>query len=205
MSGANDTYARLYHKFAYEFPAIYGNDRLLAAWVRLLMVADASWPMRPPIPRSVPVRAWNTLVDCGLVLPDGDTYTIRGLDAERTRRRDAGRTGAAKRWENERNADRNANASAVAMPNRTEKSNTPLPPTGGGRRADATNPRAISAQMTAANERRERERVDRRKARQRAYLDGRLTEAQRDEMNDRDADLSEIPNGRGAAYAPVPA
>lgn len=147
---ASDTYARLYHKFAYEFPAIYANDRLLAPWVRLLMVADASWPMRPPIPRSVPVRSWNTLVDCGLVLPDGDTYTIRGLDAERTRRRDAGRTGAAKRWENDRNADRSAIASAVAMPNRTEQSNTPPTPLPGGRRANAMNPRAIEARKTAA-------------------------------------------------------
>lgn len=150
---ASDTYARLYHKFAYEFPAVYASDRLLAPWVRLLMVADASWPMRPPIPRSVPVRAWNTLVDCGLVIPDGATYTIRGLDAERTRRRDAGRTGAAKRWENERNAEGNANASAVAMPNRTEQSNTPPTPLPGGRRANATNPRALEARKAAASDR----------------------------------------------------
>ncbi len=82
---------------------------------------------------------------------------------------------------------------------------TPLPPSRGGRRADATNPRAIAAELTRRSEEAERQRKARRIARQRAYLDGRITEAQRDDMNDRDADLEEIPTQRGAAYQGLPA
>jgi hypothetical protein len=118
VSAADDTYARLYHRFRAEFPSVYGDDAQLAAWVRLLMLADASWPTRPPLPRSVRPRPLRALVDAGLVILDDDAYTVLGLDAERTRRRNAGRTGAAVRWERERNA----NASAVAMPSRAEQS-----------------------------------------------------------------------------------
>lgn len=77
---------------------------------------------------------------------------------------------------------------------------TPQPPSRGGRRADGTNDRALAARLTAENNRADRERLDRRKVRQRAYLDGRLTEAQRDEMNDADAPVEDIPAERGAAY-----
>jgi hypothetical protein len=115
-----ERYARLYHRFAREFPAVYRDDHLLAWWTRLLIVADASWPMRQPIPRAVPGRVLTRLVDEGLVIPDGDAYTVRGLDAERGRRAEAGRAGAAMRWQ----SDGNANASADAMPNRAEQSRT---------------------------------------------------------------------------------
>jgi len=136
----SEAYSRLYHRFGREFPDVYADDRALAAWVRLLLVADASWPMRPPLPRSVRVKPLNCLVEAGLVILEGDAYTVRGLDAERTRRSDAGRVGAAKRWQSERNAN--------AMPRRDEtrlaedESITPPPPTSGGRRKNGTNPRA---------------------------------------------------------------
>lgn len=139
-----EAYSRLYHRFRAEFPTIYADDACLAAWVRLLLVADASWPMRPPLPRSVKPRALRELVAVGLVILDGDAYTVRGLDAERSRRRDAARVGAQKRWD----SDRNANASAGAMPRRDEtskskdESDIPPPPAERGRRADGTNPRS---------------------------------------------------------------
>ena len=151
----SEAYSRLYHRFSREFPEIYADDHALASWVRLLLVADASWPMRPPLPRSVRARALGCLVGAGLVILDGDAYTIRGLDAERTRRRDAARTGAAKRWQSERNA----NASATAMPRRDEtrldEIDTPPPPAERGRRSDGTNPRAngTAPRSTGANPR----------------------------------------------------
>jgi hypothetical protein len=114
----SEAYSRLYHRFRAEFPAIYADDRALASWVRLLLVADASWPMRPPVPRSCKAKPLALLVDAGLVIMDGEAYTVLGLDAERTRRRDAARVGAAQRWQ----SDRNANASATAMPRRDETS-----------------------------------------------------------------------------------
>jgi hypothetical protein len=100
----SEAYSRLYHRFGQEFPAIYRDDHALATWVRLLLVADASWPMHPPIPRSIKTRPLTVLCDAGLVTVDDDCYTVRGLDAERGRRRDAGRIGAAVRWDSERNA-----------------------------------------------------------------------------------------------------
>jgi hypothetical protein len=140
----SEPYSRLYHRFKAEFPAIYADDRALATWVRVLLGADASWPMHPPLPRSVRPKPLGLLVSVGLVILDGDSYTVRGLDAERTRRRDAARTGAAKRWQ----SDGNANASATAMPRRDEtrldeeKRETPPPPAERGRRKDGTNPRS---------------------------------------------------------------
>jgi hypothetical protein len=84
-----------------------------------------------------------------------------------------------------------------------EEGTTPLPPTSGGRRANGTNPRALSAEVTRRANTAEAERRARRKARHVAYLDGRITEAQRLEMDERDAPLSEIPTKRGAAYQGV--
>ena len=81
----------------------------------------------------------------------------------------------------------------------------PLPPTRGGRRADATNPRAIAAEMTRRSEESERERKARRNARYLAQQAGRITPAQRADMDERDAPLDEIPTERGAAYQGVPA
>jgi hypothetical protein len=108
----SEAYSRLYHRFQSEFPTIYADDHALASWVRLLLVADASWPMRPPVPRSVKAKPLAALVDCGLVVLEGDAYTVRGLDAERSRRRDAARVGAAQRWHSDRNA--------TALPRRDE-------------------------------------------------------------------------------------
>jgi hypothetical protein len=108
----SDIYSRLYHKFSREFPDIWSDDHALSTWIRLLMVADASWPTRPPLPRSARSKPLNCLVVAGLVILDGEVYTVRGLDAERTRRSNAGRIGAAVRWQSERNAS--------AMPRREE-------------------------------------------------------------------------------------
>jgi hypothetical protein len=137
----SEPYSRLYHKFSREFPAIYADDHAFAAWGRLLLIADASWPMRPPLPRSVRPKVLACLQGAGLVLLEGDCYTVRGLDAERTRRRDAARIGAAQRWQSDGNA--------TAMPRRDETSKdetreerTPPPPAERGRRAEGTNPRA---------------------------------------------------------------
>lgn len=80
----------------------------------------------------------------------------------------------------------------------------PQPPTRGGRRSDATNARAIAADMTRRAELEERERKARRNARYIAQQAGRITPEQRAEMDEADTPLSEIPPTRGAAYG-VPA
>jgi hypothetical protein len=109
----SDAYSRLYHRFKREFPAIYEDDHAFATWARLLMLADASWPMDPPLPRSVRARALLLLTDAGLLVVEGDCYRMRGLEAERTRRQETARNAAAVRWQNESNAS--------AVPRREEK------------------------------------------------------------------------------------
>jgi hypothetical protein len=80
----------------------------------------------------------------------------------------------------------------------------PPTPTSGGRRSEGTNPRAVAAEMTRRAEEAERGRKARRNARYLAQQAGRITPAQRVEMDERDAPLDEIPAKRGAAYG-VPA
>ena len=84
-----------------------------------------------------------------------------------------------------------------------QETETPIPPpSGGSPRANGTNPRALAAEITRRASAAEAERKARRRARHVAYLDGRITEPQRLEMDDRDAPLEEIPTKRGAAYPP---
>lgn len=118
----SDPYSRLYHRFAEEFPDVWANDRALATWVRLLRIADASWPMKPPLPRSVRPGPLAVLVGVELVTVLGDCYTVRGLDAERSRRKDAAAHAAALRW--------HSNGTADAMPKtaREEKSTNKAQP-----------------------------------------------------------------------------
>lgn len=101
----NDPYSRLYHRFADEFPEIWADDRALAMWVRLLRIADGSWPMKPPLPRSVRGRPLQMLLTAGLLTIVGECYSMRGLDAERNRRKDAAARAAGMRWHSGRIAD----------------------------------------------------------------------------------------------------
>jgi len=69
---------------------------------------------------------------------------------------------------------------------------TPLPPTSGGSRSNGTNPRAVAAALTRKAEEAERDRKARRQKRYLAYARGQITEAQRMDMDERDADLAEL-------------
>lgn len=111
------TYARFYFpEFIRDYPHVYANDAAFAAWMRLFVTAEAMWPARPELPRSVRTKTLAILTSCGLVDTDGMTYSVKGMDAERTRRQDAARSAAAKRW----HSNGNANAYADAMPRRDE-------------------------------------------------------------------------------------
>src|SRR5687768_221125 len=94
-------YVRVYYDLIREFPEVYADDGALSAWLRLLMVADAMWPVVPELPRSVRPRSLRLLVDAGLVAVQGHSYSIRGHDSERSRRQDAARNAAASRWHSE--------------------------------------------------------------------------------------------------------
>lgn len=142
MSRDDRRYARFYYpEFIKDYPSVYADDSAFATWMRLLVVAEQMWPMPVELPRSVRKRGLAPLLEAGLVEVDGTYFTIRGLDAERTRRRDSGRKGAAVRWD----SGGNANASANAMPSTstsTSKAEIPPPPAERGLRSEGTNPRS---------------------------------------------------------------
>jgi hypothetical protein len=88
-------YVRVYYSILDDerFDGIYSTPHL-ATWLRLLMQADAMWPASAHVPASERKASIAVLVQHGLVemLPGGK-YRIHGLDAERTRRKDAAAAG----------------------------------------------------------------------------------------------------------------
>jgi hypothetical protein len=115
VSREHRTYARFYYaEFIRDYPHIYADDSAFASWVRLLATAEAMWPAPAELPRSVRTRTLAKLTSCGLVMTDGLTYRIKGMDAERNARSDAARNAAAVRW--------HAKGNAETMPSRAEPS-----------------------------------------------------------------------------------
>ena len=114
---ANGPYARVYQSIVDDpmFERVFDNDHALAQWLRMLLIADAMWPVSAPMPHKNPTV--RLLIDCGLVIEKpGNRYSLRGLDAERKHRSDAASNAAAMRWQYARNA--------TAMPNRDETNRT---------------------------------------------------------------------------------
>ena len=106
-------YSRVYHSIVDDpmMEKVYGNDRALATWLRMLLVADAFYPNSAPMTHRNPTV--RLLIDAGLVIEkSGNRYTMRGLEAERERRSSSARNAAAVRWQSGR--------SAQAMPRRDE-------------------------------------------------------------------------------------
>jgi hypothetical protein len=117
-----DPYARVYFRFIDDHPAVYEDDRLLAAWLRLLMAAEGAYPASASIPRWCKTATIERLAKEGVVdLLPGDRYRIHGLAKERERRTKQARDAANARWgrgdadaSDGRNADPDADAYAVA-------------------------------------------------------------------------------------------
>lgn len=116
-------YARLYLCLVDDpkFAAIYDDDHHFAAWCRLLMIAEPSWPASAHLPARVRRASVVALVDAGLIdLQPAGRYRIHGLDAEREQRRQHAQAASNARW----NAPSNARASGGAMLYREEPSTT---------------------------------------------------------------------------------
>lgn len=98
MTKPIDPYSRVYWRVAEDerFETIFGNDQHFAAWVRLLMLADAMYPTVAPLPATARKASIRALADAGLIhLFPGGLYRVHGLKAERDRRgpqRDPDRT-----------------------------------------------------------------------------------------------------------------
>lgn len=99
-------YSRVYHSIIDDpkFAGVYDDDRALATWLRLLILADAVWPASASLPRNVSTSALRKLIGVGLVdeVP-GHRFRIHGLDTERNRRSEPARKAAAMRWHSEGN------------------------------------------------------------------------------------------------------
>jgi hypothetical protein len=208
------SYSRVYWSIVDDpkFVTIYDSDTHLAAWLRLLLIADQAHPASAHLPSNVRRSSVKALAECELIdLLPGSRYRVHGLDAERERRRLAatsrppmpprrgpngtqtvpepgplppGTTGL-RRDETRRGVDEDETSLA-----------TPQPPSGGGRpsRANGTNQRA---EYERAQEAREAERLDRRRERnaiEQAYYRGELLEAEMEraitDLGKNDDDLS---------------
>ena len=101
MTKPTDPYSRVYWRIVDDerFERIYADDHHLAAWLRLLLGADQSWPASAPLPSAVRRSSVTALVSCGLVeLRQPGFYRVHGLDAERGRRASTASVAADARW-----------------------------------------------------------------------------------------------------------
>ena len=81
-----------------KFATVYHVPHRLGTWLQLLITADAIWPEPADLPRSVSLKDFRALVDCGLLDDLGaGQYRVHGLDAERTERRAAASVGGTMR------------------------------------------------------------------------------------------------------------
>jgi len=121
---ADSPYTRVYHSIVDDpkFADVYDDDRRLATWLRLLLVADQAYPSSAYIPVGTNRAAVAALAAAGLIdLGTGSRYRLHGLAVERGRRSEAARVGglasgrsrAVQRLFNERSND-------VERPERTD-------------------------------------------------------------------------------------
>jgi hypothetical protein len=82
-------YSRVYWSVVDDpkFATIFDSDPCLAAWLRLLLIADQAHPASGHLPSNVRRNAVIELERVGLIDLTGNRFRIRGLDAERERRR----------------------------------------------------------------------------------------------------------------------
>lgn len=93
-------YSRVYWTIVDDtkFDSIYDHDAHLAAWLRLLLIADQTYPASGQLPAGVKRASVKALVDAGLIDLSGSRFRIHGLDAERKRRSEPARASAIARW-----------------------------------------------------------------------------------------------------------
>gem|GEM_PF-3314305 len=102
MTAQADPYVRVYYRISTDekFRAVYRDDALLGCWLKLLIIADAMHPAPAHLPYGVDLARVKALAEAGLIdIVQEGMYVIHGLANERTRRSDAARDSAAKRWQ----------------------------------------------------------------------------------------------------------
>lgn len=110
-------YVKVNHSLKDEHPDVFYSDALFATYVRLRMIADASWPASADLPVNARKSSIKTLADKGLIVVTGYSFRVPDLDDDRAVRSDAASNAARSRWGN---ADRIADGNALVMPTRAE-------------------------------------------------------------------------------------
>jgi hypothetical protein len=106
-----EPFARVYYTIVADerFTDIYPNDAHLATWLRMLLVAEGTYPAPAPITRKTNPKSLKALVDCGLIeLVGDDHYRVHGMRAEREKRSKSASDAAWVRWSGIAPADANA-------------------------------------------------------------------------------------------------
>lgn len=101
MSGTADwgVYSRIYHSLMTEKPTVWNDDRLLAAWTRLLVMSDQAWPAPAPLPRWLSLKTFDRLCEHGVLETAGSGYfRFAHLDEERGQRSKQASQSASLRW-----------------------------------------------------------------------------------------------------------
>lgn len=84
-----------------KFEKVYEDDAALSWWLRLLIVADKTWPAPASMPRGVPKRVLGVLVAENIIsLLAHDQFIFVGMEAERARRAARFKAAADARWKN---------------------------------------------------------------------------------------------------------
>jgi hypothetical protein len=118
-------YSRVYWSVMEDarFAEVWPNRAALGLWLQMLVLADASWPLRPNLPPDSPEL--QLLVMADLIIIEGEyQYRVRGMDDEKARRQEHGRYAAHARWNAPSNATgnapSNANGNAQIMPSQSQ-------------------------------------------------------------------------------------
>lgn len=141
MARNDRRFARFYYDdFQRDYPDVYANDAAFSSWMRLLVIAERAWPAPAELPRSISQEAIDALEYFGLiVLGKRDTFSVKGHNEERTRRRAIAVAAASAKGA----PSAVPNGAPSADPRREQDENkTSTPPPQVGRRNNGTNPRA---------------------------------------------------------------
>jgi hypothetical protein len=126
MTKIKRPYSRVYWEALDDpkFAHVWDDDHALAAWLRLLVAADMSWPASATLYHGVRRQAVRLLCDVGLVdMQTAGRYRIHGLDKEREVRSEWAATAARARHSGNADGMRSQpERNAEGMPSKAEQS-----------------------------------------------------------------------------------
>lgn len=145
---ADADYVRVYQSIRDDpkLASVYADDRLLSAWLRLLMDADLTFPRPASLPVWLSRYARERLTTLGVLVISGHSYTLSGLSKERrSRAMTAAERQAA--WR----ARRNGHVTPVVVSDVTNRNVDPVTPRVGARTSASVSD-SVSASLAGARE-----------------------------------------------------